>query len=123
MRCMEQGTIRSMEQLEIESTPGSTGKATILHLKGPLTLSTLFEFQSKAREPGLKSVVIDLTDVPYIDSAGLGSILSHWAHTQRTGDKFAVCGACDRVKVLFQLTKVDSLIPGFETAAEAENSF
>lgn len=120
---MELGTIRSMEQLEIQSAAGTASKATILHLKGPLTLATLFEFQSRVREPGLKDTIIDLTDVPYIDSAGLGSMLSHWAHTQRTGDKFAVCGACDRVKVLFQLTKVDSLIPAFGTCAEAEGSF
>jgi anti-anti-sigma factor len=112
-----------MEQLDIQSVSGTASKATILRLKGPLTLSTLFEFQSKVREPGLKDTIIDLTEVPYIDSAGLGSILSHWAHTQRTGDKFAVAGACDRVKVLFQLTKVDSLIPAFGTCAEAEQSF
>jgi len=112
-----------MEQLEIQSAAGTASQATILHLKGPLTLSTLFEFQSKVREPGLKDTIIDLADVPYIDSAGLGSILSHWAHTQRIGAKFAVCGACDRVKVLFQLTKVDSLIPSFGSCAEAEGSF
>lgn len=113
----------SMEQLEIQSSNGTSSKTTILRLKGPLTLSTLFEFQTKVRQPGLKDTIIDLTDVPYIDSAGLGSILSHWAHSQRTGDKFAVAGACDRVKVLFQLTKVDTLIPAFATCAEAEKSF
>jgi anti-anti-sigma factor len=61
--------------------------------------------------------------VPYIDSAGLGVVLSHWAHTQRIGAKFAVVAMPDRVRVLLQMTKVDTLLPIFPTAADAERSF
>ncbi len=86
-------------------------------------MATLFDFQSAVRQPDLKNLILDLTGVPYIDSAGLGVILSAWAHSQRTGTKFAVTGVSDRVRVLLDMTKVDSMLPQFATAAEADRSF
>ena len=112
-----------MEQLEILRTPGAAVTTTVLELSGPLTLRTLFDFQSILREPGYTDTIIDLTGVPFIDSAGLGAILSHWVHTQRAGDKFAVVGASERVRVLFKITKVESLLPMYATAEEGERSF
>lgn len=112
-----------MEKIAIVRTTGAGGDTTILRLQGPLTLQTLFDFQSAIREPGIGDTIVDLTGVPYIDSAGLGAILSHWAHTQRTGKKLAVAGICERVQVLFNLTKVSTLLPSFTTVQEAEQSF
>jgi len=112
-----------MEKIDITCTPGEGNDVTILTLRGPLTLATLFDLQTAVRQPGLGNTILDLTEVPYIDSAGLGTILSHWAHTQRIGKKFAVTGACERVQVLFQLTKVNSLLPCFATANEACQNF
>jgi len=112
-----------MDQIQIERTPGSASDVTILTLQGPLTLATLFDLQTALRAPDLKSIIIDFSGVPYIDSAGLGVVLSHWAHTQRIGAKFAVVAMPDRVRVLLQMTKVDTLLPIFPTAADAERSF
>jgi anti-anti-sigma factor len=112
-----------MDQLQIERTPGSTSDVSILTLKGPLTIATLFDFQTALRAPDLKSTIIDFSEVPYIDSAGLGVVLSHWAHTQTHGTKFAVVAMSEKVRVLLQMTKVDTLLPIFPTAADAERNF
>jgi anti-anti-sigma factor len=112
-----------MEQIEIVRSQVAHSDATILRIQGPLTLQTLFDFQDAIRQPGIADTIIDLTGVPYIDSAGLGVILSHWAHTQRHSQKFAVAGICERVQVLFNLTKINTLLPCFPTAGEAEQSF
>jgi anti-sigma B factor antagonist len=112
-----------MEQIEIVRAAGASKDTTILRIHGPLTLQTLFDFQNAIRQPDIGNTIVDLTNVPYIDSAGLGAILSHWAHTQRTGSKFAVVGICDRVQVLFNLTKVGTVLPCFATPDEAEQSF
>ncbi len=112
-----------MDQILIERTPGSTSDVSILNLKGPLTIATLFDFQTALRAPDLKSTIIDFSEVPYIDSAGLGVVLSHWAHTQRNGSKFAVVAMSEKVRVLLQMTKVDSLLPIFATAVDAERAF
>ena len=110
-----------MENLEIQRK--TAGQSTVLQLNGPLTLATLFDFQKAVREPGAGDTIIDVSGVPYIDSAGLGVILAHWSHTQRNNQKFAMVGVNDRVKVLLEITKVNSILPVFLTIEDAERRF
>lgn len=112
-----------MDEIQIQQTPGTGNDVTVLTLNGPLTMQTLFDFQTAVRQPDLKSTIIDFAGVPYIDSAGLGIVLSHWAHTQRIGVKFAAVGISDRVKVLLEMTGVDKLLPSYPTVADAERAF
>jgi anti-sigma B factor antagonist len=112
-----------MDQIQIQRTPGSASDVTILTLKGPLTLGTLFDLQTALRDPDLKTVIIDFSGVPYIDSAGLGVVLSHWAHTQRIGAKFAAVAISERVQVLLEMTGVSKVLPMFPTVADAERAF
>lgn len=112
-----------MDDLQIRRSNSSPATATIFELHGPLTLSTLFDFQNAIRQPDVHDVILDLADVPYIDSAGLGAILTHWTHTQRNGNKFAVTGVCERVRLILSMTKVDSMLPTFADNEEAQKSF
>ena len=109
-----------MEQMEVARELGATGSTTILRLTGPLSLSTLFLLQEHLREIGDVDTVIDVSKVPYIDSAGLGTILSRWVHTQRVGRKFAMTGVRPRIEVLLEITKVKTVLPIFRTADEAD---
>jgi anti-sigma B factor antagonist len=112
-----------MDEIQIQRTAGSASDVAILTLSGPLTITTLFDFQTAVRQPDLKSTIIDFTGVPYIDSAGLGIVLSHWAHTQRIGVKFAAVGISERVQVLLDMTGVNKLLPQYPTTADAERAF
>jgi anti-anti-sigma factor len=112
-----------MEQMEVVREAGATGSTAILRLKGPLTLSTLFLLQDNLREIPNVDTVIDVSEVPYIDSGGLGTILSHWSHCQRTGHKFALTGVSPRIEVLLEITKVNTVLPMFKTAEEADTNF
>jgi anti-anti-sigma factor len=112
-----------MEALEIIKERGTTGTTAILRLKGPLRLNNLFSLQDALMGLGDSNTVIDVTDCPYIDSAGLGTILSHWTHTQGAGKKFALTGVSKRIGVLLQLTHVDKVLPMFPTAEEAAAAF
>jgi anti-anti-sigma factor len=112
-----------MEQMEIVREAGAAGSTTIFRLKGPLTLSTLFGLQDSLREAPDADTIIDVSEVPYIDSAGLGTILSRWSHTLRTGHKFALTGVSPRIAVLLEITKVNTVLPMFGTAEEADLSF
>jgi len=112
-----------MEQIEITRSLGATGSTTILWLKGPLSLSTFCVLEQNLREAGNVDTVIDVSLVPYVDSAGLGTILSHWAHTQRNGRKFALTGISPRINLLLEITKVNTILPAFATAEEADRGF
>jgi anti-anti-sigma factor len=112
-----------MDELQIQRSAGATSDVTILTLSGPLTLATLFDFQAAVRQPDLKSTIIDFSGVPYMDSAGLGVVLSHWAHTQRIGVKFAIVAMSERVRVLLEMTGVAKLLPFYSTSSDAERAF
>lgn len=109
------------EELKIETIEGAKG-ARILRLTGPLTLRTLFDFQEAARQDHSKPVIIDLSEVPYMDSAGLGSVIGVFTSCQRTNRGFGIIGMSERIRTLFQVTHVDGLLPCFKSLDEAEAS-
>jgi len=113
----------AMDTMEVEREPSQTPDVTVFRLKGPFILGTMFELQAAFRDPAVKGVIIDLSGVPYMDSAGLGVLLGHWSHTQRAGYKYALVGVTPRVLTIFQITHTDSVLPFFATQAEAEARF
>ena len=110
-----------MADFHIEIAQSSSG-ARILRIYGPLTLNTLFEFQNESRKDTSTGLMLDLTAVPYMDSAGLGSILGVFASCQRTGRGFALTGAADRIVTLFKVARVDTILPVFATPEAAEQT-
>jgi anti-sigma B factor antagonist len=96
--------------LQIErTTDDSTGIVT-LTLTGPLTLSTLFDLQEAIRQSPQPKTIMNLAGVPYIDSAGLGALLSFHAACQRTGRRYTLAEIPPRVLTMFSASKVDSLV-------------
>jgi len=112
-----------MEELHISAMEGKNG-ARILRLQGSLTLQTISDFQSIARRQGDNSpLIIDLSRVPYVDSAGLGAVLGLFVSARRKVTGFAVAGASsDRVRILFQVTHLADILPVYATVADAEAS-
>ena len=108
-----------MDELKINTEKGASG-AVIIRLNGPLTLNTLFDFQDMVRKE-TASIVLDLSAVPYMDSAGLGAVLGALASCQRHGRGFAVACVNDRIRTLFVVGHVDGLIPAFDSVEIAES--
>jgi anti-sigma B factor antagonist len=109
----------SQESFKIDVLEGASG-ARILKLAGPLTIRTLFDFQAVSRQAATKPVIVDLSGVPYMDSAGLGCIVSVFTSCQNRGFGFAVCGLSSRLQSLFEVTHVSTLLPTFDTLEAAE---
>ncbi len=83
------GTLKSMpdQPLLVESIAGLREGHRILRLSGPLTLANVFNFQNTVRADSSQVTVIDMTDVPYIDSAGIGILMSAYVSRQRSGSR------------------------------------
>lgn len=109
------------DDLKIEMLDSPNG-ARLIQLAGPLILRTLFEFQDGARKELDKAVIIDLTGVPYMDSAGLGAVISIFASCQRTQRGFAIIGVSQRIRTLFEVTHCDGLLPTFDSLDAADAS-
>ena len=109
--------------MDFEQLPSRISDVSVVRLKGPFTLSTMFDLQATLRESATKGLIIDLSGVSYIDSAALGVLLGQFAHTQRAGYKFALTGLSPRVHTIFEITGTHKVLPIFATPEDAENSF
>lgn len=107
--------------LTIERADGNRPGTRVFRLSGPLTLRNLFELQTELRGSALPPLtIIDLTAVPYMDSAGMGLVMNHYVRCSTNGTKLVVAGANSRVMDLFKVTKVDTVLPLALTAEAAE---
>ncbi len=94
--------------LEIERVEGPSD-TSILRLHGPLLLGNFFSFQSTVRADEAKVLILDLADVPYIDSAGIGCLVGAHVSREHAGRKLVVAGASERLINSLKVTKVDQL--------------
>jgi anti-anti-sigma factor len=108
--------------LAIEFQPGKAPGARILRFTGPITLRNLFDLQAQLRaaDPPPAVTILDLSGVPYMDSAGMGAVINHYVHCQNKGGRLIAAGVSPRVLELFRMTRVDTVIPRAATVEEAE---
>jgi anti-anti-sigma factor len=111
-----------MDQFKLEWLPQTRDGIHILKVTGPFTLAAVFDFQSVIREDSSLVTLIDLHDVPYMDSAALGSLLGFHVSCQRESRKYALVGVADRLKTLFRVAGVDGMLSVYPTAGEAETA-
>lgn len=110
------------ETLVVERMFPEAGGQGVLVLKGPLTANNLSSFQNAIRRENTPTLILDLTDVPYIDSSGLGSLVGAYVSSHKAGQQVVLTGINDRVAKLFEITRVEPLFlifPNLENALEA----
>jgi anti-sigma B factor antagonist len=87
----------------------------VVKLCGGLTLGTSLKIADSqvqaVIEDGISSMVIDLTDVEYVDSAGLGMLMYAYGMLNEKKGTLRLCGVTARVLSLLQMTKTDMLLP------------
>ena len=108
------------DPLTIEDIPGSGH--CLLRLTGPVTISNLFEFQTKVRSNSAPKLIIDLTGVPYMDSAGIGALVGAHVSHSKGGRSLGLVGVNERVLNALKITRVDSFFKFHDSVAEAEKA-
>ncbi len=106
------------EPLEIERLDRG-----VLSLRGPLTVENVSPFQNAVRREQAPTMILDLTGVPYVDSSGLGSLVSACISCQKSGRRVALTGVNQRVMKVFEITKVEPIFLMFPTLSEAVEAF
>ncbi len=111
-----------MDQLKIEFPEGYPPEVRVLKLSGPFLMANVFEFQRIVRDSPKPVTIIDLSDVPYMDSAALGAVMGLHISSQRLKHKYALVGPSPRLQTMFEVSGVrDMLIvfPSIEAALRA----
>jgi anti-sigma B factor antagonist len=91
-------------------------------LNGNITLASLFELQRTVREDASGSLIIDMTGVPIIDSAGIRMLVNAHVSRVNSGRKFALVGLAERIKTTLTVTGVYNVFSVLPTLDEAKNS-
>jgi anti-sigma B factor antagonist len=107
--------------LNIKSVQGHHDGQRIIELSGPLTLTTLFEFQDAIRSDASPVVILDMSGVPFVDSAGLGSMVNAQVSCAKAGRRFALARVPERVMSLLKLTSIEKIFAIYPTVQEAQD--
>ena len=108
------------EPLHIEDVNGTPAGQRVLRLRGPVTISNFFEFQALVRGNTARALILDLTEVPYIDSAGIGALVGAYVNHQKGDRSLALAGVSQRVRNDMQVTRVEQFFQFYDNLAAAE---
>ncbi len=114
--------IEASPEVRIETHPGSRPNVTVLKVSGPLTIRNFFEFQEATRSDQSAVLIIDLGDVPYLDSAALGSLLGLHVSCERNKRKYGLVNVNARLQTMFTVCGVQDVVVTFPSLAEAESA-
>jgi anti-anti-sigma factor len=107
------------ENLQIVASQSSRG-LRILSLKGPLSMRTLFKFQETVRPESSSVLIVDFSEVPFIDSAGLGAVVAAHVNARKSGRRILFAAFNGQVRTLIEMTHVNDLLPTYDTIQDAE---
>jgi len=105
----------------------TVGDVTIVDLGGKMTLGEgdelLRDKVNSLIQQGQKKIVLNLAEVPYIDSAGLGEIVRTYTTVSRQGGSLKLLSLTKRIQDLLAITKLLTVFETFDTEGEAVKSF
>jgi len=92
----------------------------VLTAKGSITYASSAILTDAVLAVNERKLIIDLTEVPSVDSMAVGALVRTYVHCQKTGKKLAFVGLGQRVENVLRLTGVDPLFDTYKSVAEAE---
>jgi anti-sigma B factor antagonist len=98
----------------------------VVEVDGQLIVGNRQEFKQRvldALEGGERKFVVDFARTGYIDSSGLGVLVSLSKKIRDEGGDLRLAGLNDDLRTLFELTKLDTLFAISDTSAEALAAF
>jgi anti-sigma B factor antagonist len=74
---------------------------------------------TKLLEQGIKSFVFDISRLDYVDSSGVGMLVSCLTRIKKAGGVMKVAGASPRIRRIFSMTGVESMMSLYDSVAAA----
>jgi anti-anti-sigma factor len=107
-------------QMTVEGRSSSRDGHHILKVSGPIKYGSLEPLQEAIQSAPAHALILELTDVPYMDSSAVGVLVQAYVSCRKSQRKLALVGVTDRVRNVLHLASVDILFNIFDTMPEAE---
>jgi len=105
----------------------NVGDVMVLDVKGKVSLGEgdemLKDKVNSLVNQGHKKIVLNLAEVPYIDSAGLGEIVRTYTTVSRQGGSLKLLNLTKRITDLLSITKLLTVFETFDSESDAIRSF
>jgi anti-sigma B factor antagonist len=113
--------------VSVKLSTRQVGDVTVIDATGRITLgegaSTFRDTVRDLASKGDKKILLNLSDVTYIDSSGIGELVSGFTTVTNHGGVLKLLGLSKRVKDLLQITKLYTVFEVFDDESTAIRSF
>lgn len=113
--------------MSVKLTTRQVGDVTVIDAAGRITLgegaSAFRDIIRDLAAKGDKKLLLNLSEVSYIDSSGIGELVSGFTTVTNHGGTLKLVGLSKRVKDLLQITKLYTVFEAHDDEAEAIRSF
>ena len=113
--------------MSVKLSSRQVGDVTVVDAAGRITLGEgASAFRDMIRDlatKGNKKLLVNLNEVSYIDSSGIGEMVSSFTTVTNHGGQLKLLGLSKRVKDLLQITKLYTVFEVFDDEASAVRSF
>ena len=103
------------------------GDVVLLDLHGKILIGEgdddLREAVTRLADGGKTKILLNLADVPYVDSAGLGEIVRTYTTVSRKGGKLKLLNLTRKIQDLLSITKLLTVFETYDSESEAVSSF
>ena len=111
----------------MQITERTVGDVMVLDVKGKITLGEgdeiLKDKVNSLVNQGQRKIVLNLADVPYLDSAGLGEVVRAYTTVSRQGGSLKLLNLTKRITDLLSITKLLTVFDTFDSENDAVRSF
>ncbi|MYB63662.1 STAS domain-containing protein [Candidatus Poribacteria bacterium] len=108
-----------------DTTTFAENKA-IVHVNGKIIGNAVTQFRDEIEQQlqdGNNNLIIDLTDVPLLDSTALGVIIITFQVLQKSGGKLVLLNPQKAVSSVLEVTRLTSILEVYESEEAARNAF
>jgi anti-anti-sigma factor len=105
--------------LILERDSGSNEQLLVTRLRGKLSLETVHDFLATLRPEPAARMILDMSGVPYMDSAGVGALVSLFVSRRNNGKSLSLAGLTPQGTAVLQVSGLVKLLPIFSSVEEA----
>ena len=120
----ERGMLSAMEPVRLDLIPQSNGdtQLNVLRLDGKLVLETVHNFITTMRGDASERLVLDMSGVSFLDSAGVGALVQLFVHRKALGKVFALAALNGQATAVMQVSGLTKLLPIYASVDEARSA-
>jgi anti-sigma B factor antagonist len=97
--------------LDLQKLPESDTSHLVTRLSGKLSLETVHNFIQTLRPEPAAHMILDMSGVSFLDSAGVGALVQLFVHRRNKGQTFALSGLTKQGNAVIQVAGLTKLLP------------